>query len=81
MPDIVDAVVADDVGLLKQYLASGENVNIIDESGWSPIVWCAKKGNAAIMRALLDADALVNATDETGSTGRSRGQRECRPAY
>ena len=43
-------------------------VNIEFEDGWTPLHWCAQKGNLVIARALIDAKADVNAKEKDGWT-------------
>jgi len=55
--ELIEAVQAENVALVRELLSSGTNVNQQDKYGWTPLNWAAGKGNLNIVKVLLDAGA------------------------
>jgi hypothetical protein len=49
-----------DLNGVKSYVAKGENVNQIDSSGWTPLLWATYYNNYPIVEYLLDNGANPN---------------------
>ncbi len=49
-------------------LATGEDVNAVDEYGYTALHWAAWNGNLAVVIVLLNARIMVNAVDLWGHT-------------
>jgi len=67
---ILRAAEQNDLSLVKQALAKGANVDALNTNGWSPLIFAAKAGNAAMVRTLVAKGADVNRRTSTdvGST-------------
>ena len=80
---LVDPVADEDLERVSTLLeGDGKlSVNVEESDGWSPLLWAAKRGNAAIMRVLIDAGAFVGAADAGGATAlhkcAANGNTEC----
>lgn len=59
------AAVAGHVEIVRRLLDAGADVDVVDNAGWSPLVWAAYGGNAGAVRLLVDAgaDPAVRTTD------------------
>lgn len=66
--DFIDVVKKGDVGAVKMSIASGANVNCVDQKGIPALIWAAKSGKVEIVKLLLDAGADVNAKTPSGTT-------------
>jgi ankyrin repeat protein len=45
--------------LVKLVLQAGADVNLVDHSGSSPLMWASHQGNLAIIRHLLSIDGIA----------------------
>ena len=67
--DIHAAVISGNLEAVKQHIAAGTDLNTPDPfGGSSPLITAALFGNEEIAKALLDAGAKVNFTNNEGST-------------
>lgn len=54
---------------VARHLAGGAvDLEVCDESGWTPLIWAANEGSSAMVRMLLAAGADVDHQDHTGYT-------------
>ncbi|MGA8026928.1 MAG: ankyrin repeat domain-containing protein [Bryobacteraceae bacterium] len=70
-PSLVDAAGKGDIVTIRALLAGGADPNAADNSsikGWTPLMSAAKAGSADAIKALLKANANVNAMNEYGGT-------------
>lgn len=56
-PDLYIAAKDDDTEVVLGYLSEKVPCTYIDDSGWTPLHWAAKNGNATMLRALMDNKA------------------------
>lgn len=63
--DLHDAACLGDVSAVKSLLAEGHDPNAFDEISFTPLHYAADKGHLEIIRLLLQADAEINAYDES----------------
>ncbi|HEX6746740.1 MAG TPA: ankyrin repeat domain-containing protein [Longimicrobium sp.] len=63
---VIEAVRAGDAAAVERALAAGASVDERDERGWTPLCWAAGRGEAALVRLLVDrgADVTLRGTDE-----------------
>ena len=67
MPEtLIDAVIAADVGRVRELLAAGADCNARDGDGATALMLAAHAGRLDLVQTLIDAGADVNATDERG---------------
>ena len=59
-PPIISAVRENNLALVEQLIAFGENVNSCDQSARTALMFAAQNGNCQIAKALVDAGADVN---------------------
>jgi len=60
------AIKRGDIIAVRKYIASGGSVSTPDRNGWTPLESAAYRGNAVLVRLLLDAGADANATPTPG---------------
>lgn len=65
LPELTRAVKANSMERVNELLAKGENVNVRDENGYTPL---HEARSVAVARLLIKHGADVNARDERGST-------------
>jgi hypothetical protein len=65
---IFNSIVQKDYDFVKNYIASGKNINIKDKNGVTLLHVAAKRGNFELIKLLIDAGANVNAKDKNGET-------------
>lgn len=65
-PSIFYAAMADDIGVAKQYVASGAPVDVRDKFGRTPLMLAAEHGNAKLVEYLLQSGADPDLKVETG---------------
>ena len=65
---LLDAVKAGDVGVVRLILGAGADVNCRDSEGATLLMLAAHAGNLALVQTLIKAGADVNASDERGWT-------------
>lgn len=63
-----EAVIKGDAANVKKNIAKGEDVNLKDKNGDTPLITAVKNGNLEITRMLIDAKADVNVKDNAGNT-------------
>ena len=66
--ELVEAVNAGDLGLVRKLLAAGADVNCRDSEGATMLMRASHAGNLPMVQTLIDAGAEVNASDERGWT-------------
>ena len=71
-PPLHQAVIREQVDVVRVLIARGAKVNQRDEVGWPPLHWAASRHNLAVIDMLLDAGAEVNARDLSGQTALQR---------
>jgi hypothetical protein len=59
------------IGVVKNYIKNGGDVNIKDNSGYTPLMRACICGNEELIKVLLNAKCDVNAKDKTGFTAYS----------
>lgn len=69
--DLWMAVMTSDPAAVKTAVAAGADANYID-NGRPMLAWAAQNGNAAVVQALIDAKADLNAVDGIGHTALMR---------
>lgn len=60
------AAMANDMGVARQYIASGESVNVRDKFGRTPLMLAVEHGNTKLVQLLLQAGADPNIKTDTG---------------
>ncbi|KAK7866736.1 hypothetical protein R5R35_003156 [Gryllus longicercus] len=53
---------------VRELLDAGININFADSSGWTPLMWAAKKAHANLVSLLIERNADVNALTDKNST-------------
>jgi hypothetical protein len=66
--DLLDAAKVGDAALVRELLAGGAAVDIVDRRGLTPLMWAAAGGNTEVVRQLLDRGAVVDRRAADGST-------------
>lgn len=56
---LIDAIKADDLAVVRRLTEAGVDVNQQDEQGWTPLNWAAGKGDVEAVRLLLEKGADV----------------------
>ncbi len=64
--DLITAVKAGDIELVKKLLSAGADVNCRDDSGATPLMIAAHAGSLPLVAQLLEQGADVNLGDEQG---------------
>lgn len=70
---LFDAVKSRSVDKVKQLIADGANVNIIDQDGWTPLMF-ASYCTLEMVQVLLAAGAIVDVKSKVGQTALSLAQ-------
>jgi len=79
-PDIHTAIIAGDTEKVKQLIASGTDINVIEPgSGSTPLLTAAMFDRIEIAKMLLKAGASINAKNYDGSTALHTAAFFCRP--
>lgn len=68
MTDLVSAILQEDVNQTRMALRMTDDVNALDEYGFTPLIEAAIADNLQIANILLEAKANPNARDVTGGT-------------
>lgn len=77
--DIHTAVVTDDMETLKQHIAAGSDINKKDPMGGSsPLISASLFGKTEMAKALIDAGAGIDLTNNEGSTALHTAAFFCR---
>lgn len=58
-----EAIAADSVGAVRQFLTTGAALNTVDEQGNTPIILALQIGNPLVVRLLVEAGATLNGPD------------------
>lgn len=64
----MEAVKAGDAAAAERALAAGASADERDERGWTALCWAAGRGDAALVRLLVDGGADVTLTGTDGRT-------------
>tara|TARA_B100000700_G_C14800606_1_gene740383 strand:+ start:317 stop:706 length:390 start_codon:yes stop_codon:yes gene_type:complete len=54
------------IDAVSQHLAAGTNINLKDQSGWTPLHWAASKVHNETAKLLIKKGADVNAVNKEG---------------
>jgi len=54
---LIEAVKANNLASVKEFIESGADLNQQDEQGWTPLSWAAGKGNPEIVGLLIERGA------------------------
>lgn len=65
---LADAIIEEDISLIRDNLHYGVNLNQIDEYGFTPLIEAVIADNVDIARLLVEYGANVNLPDATGNT-------------
>jgi ankyrin repeat protein len=57
-----------DLALIKLLITRGADVNAADREQWTPLHFAARDGKSAVVQALLDAGASIDAPNNFGNT-------------
>ena len=68
---MVEQVASGNVGVVTRMVADGADVNLVDKTGWTALIWLALEGQCKPARILLEHGADANIKDEVGSTALS----------
>ncbi len=68
MVTLADAILQEDINAIRQLFRYGEDVNQIDEYGFTPLIEAAVVDNVEISELLLSQGAYPNQQDVTGGT-------------
>ena len=68
MVTLADAILSENLNSVRQVLRYGEELNQIDEYGFTPLIEAAIVDNIELIRLLLDQGADPNLQDATGGT-------------
>lgn len=68
MYSLADAILAEDIGSVRKILRYGEDVNQLDEYGFTPLIEAAIMDNLEVSRLLLQQGANANQQDVAGGT-------------
>ncbi len=66
--NIFEAAKIGDTDIIRELIASHENVNQQDDNGRTPLHWSALNGHLAVVQTLIMANANVNQQDKYGWT-------------
>lgn len=67
-PNMVQAVSKNDLKTLRTLLQKGENPNVVDGQGRTPLIVAVNAGNREMVALLLDKGAHANRADQVGNT-------------
>jgi uncharacterized protein len=65
---LIDAARAGDLAAVKKHLASGADVNVTCEQGWSPLNYAAGRGDLEIVKLLVTNGAEISRTGRDNRT-------------
>lgn len=68
MLTLADAVISENIENVRQVLRYGEDINQLDEYGFTPLIEASIVNNISISKLLLDQGANPNGQDVTGGT-------------
>jgi ankyrin repeat protein len=67
-PDIIEAVINNDINKVKRLINLGCDIDIQDRDGWTALHFAAHENNFAITKMLLDNGAAVDLKEIYGNT-------------
>ncbi|MDG5816782.1 ankyrin repeat domain-containing protein [Chitinispirillales bacterium ANBcel5] len=73
---LLHACTRGNLGLAKELICAGENINITDKSGRTALIEAAWSGNTELVTLLLENAAEVNSADRSGFTALMRAAEE-----
>jgi ankyrin repeat protein len=76
--EFLNAVIDDNIGLIKRLLEEGVDVNEVDNNGWSALHFASRKSSPEIVKLLLNKNAIVDIKDSNGNTPLFNAVFECR---
>lgn len=53
---------------LCELVEAGEDVNVTDQNGWSPLHFAAQEGDVKVVKRLIELGADISATEFNGNT-------------
>jgi hypothetical protein len=62
------AETCEDVSTIRAYIAQGSDVDVVNEDGFTALIWAAMNNSVAVAQLLCDAGINVNAVDKDGWT-------------
>lgn len=65
---LINSVIANDIGKVKNLIENKANINIQDDNGWSPLHFAAQEFNEEMISFLLNNNANPNLKDANGNT-------------
>lgn len=68
MPSLTNAIIEEDIHSVMQLLRYSNEINLLDEYGFTPLIEAAIVDNVEISKLLLDNNASPNLQDVTGGT-------------
>ena len=68
MTSLADAIIAEDIEQVREFLRYGINLNELDEYGFTPLVEAAIADNFQITKLLIESGANPNLQDSVGGT-------------
>ena len=71
------AALKNDLARVRQLIASGINVNALDDDGFSPLHFAVQENHKDMVRTLLDYGATVDVKDRYGNTPLMRALDSC----
>jgi hypothetical protein len=68
MQTLADAIIDEKIDYVLEYLRQGEDVNVLDEYGFTPLIEAAIANNEKLVKLLVEYGADVRLQDITGGT-------------
>ena len=75
--DLHIAALENDLARVPQLIASGVDVNVLDDNGFAPLHLAVQQNNKDMVRTLLDHGATVDVRDSHGNTPLMRALDSC----
>lgn len=76
---LITAIRSADLAAVRECIARGDRVNVLDEEGLTPLIWAAASGYREIAEQLLDAGAPIDGRGALGGTPLARAVRGRKP--
>lgn len=76
--EFLNAVIDNNVSLIKRLLEEGVYVNEVDKNGWSALHFASRKSSPEIVELLLNKNAIVDIKNSYGNTPLFNAVFECR---
>ena len=64
--NIIEAAQKGNINSVKESIHANSDVNGMDSSGWTALMYASSDGNLDIVKALITAGANVNTADKAG---------------